>query len=90
MNAPQPARPKPAFIEDAEREAIACNAGVGLFHTHVKTVSLGELDTLIGRQATDALVKACGGFRLPVPSPGQKREVEKVIIDLIGHARMAM
>lgn len=78
---PPATRPKPAFIEAAEVEAYGYSCG-GI---HVATANLGELEILIGREAANALVAACGGFHLPVPSPGQKLEITKVIIGLIGH-----
>lgn len=78
-DAPPPTRRKPEFIEAAEIAARRFSVGM-----RVRTVSLRELDALIGRAATDALVSACGGFHLPVPSPGQKCEIAETILGLIG------
>ena len=72
-------RQKPAFIEAAEAESKRLK-----FAVSVRPVSLRELDALIGKASTDALAKACGGFHLPVPSPGQKCELAASIERLIG------
>lgn len=71
---------KPAFIAAAEEEMWERHACLS-----AKSVSLRELDSKIGRPATDALVSACGGFHLPVPSPGQKCEIAVTLRRLIGH-----
>jgi hypothetical protein len=79
LNASARGRQKPAFIEAAEEESKRLKFAIG-----IRSVSLRELDALIGRTSTDALVRACGGFHLPVPSPGQKCELAEAIVCLIG------